>query len=302
MAIQTEVWAKEIAEKLFPDNMFMSASKDDSAFVENKTVHQPQAGAVPSVVRNRSTIPATAVRRTDTVGDYDIDEFTSTPTVIQDIEEIETSYAKRASVLSDHTTELNRQIANWMAYHWAATNASNIVRTTGSSRASFVAGATGNRKKITLDDWLRAKRILDNMDLPDDGNRYALVPAEIYNDLLEIDKILSREFNISGRLPMGVVNEIFNIKIFKRSATVRYSNAANPVLISPDAPAMTTANAGIIMWHSDFVKRALGATKVYHNDDDATMYGSVFSAMVRAGGSKKYVDQTGVVAIVESAA
>jgi hypothetical protein len=50
------------------------------------------------------------------------------------------------------------------------------------------------------------------------------------------------------------------------------------------------------------VRRALGAIKVYANENDPTLYGSAFSTMARAGGRKAYSDETGVVAIVEAAA
>lgn len=301
MGLQTEIWARSIARKLFPVNMFMGQAIDDSPFVSNKVVHLPQEGAVPGVVRNRATLPATIAKRTDNEATYNLDEYTSNPSLITDIEEIETSYAKRESVLSQHVKELNRQMAEWMAYHWAPDQADNYVRTTGADRVAFVSGATGNRKKVALADILSAKRILDNMDAPDDGGRYMLIPSEMYNDLLEIDKVLSAEYNQSGRLPNGIVNEIFGIKIYKRSSSISYSNAATPVLRAPDASALTTANAGILIWHKDFVRRALGNIKVYADEDKPEYYGSVFSAMARAGGRKAYADQTGVVAIIEAA-
>lgn len=301
MAIQTEVWARDIAEKLMPDNSFLAQAVDHTAYVENKTVHNPQSGANPTVVRNPDTFPLTAAVRTDTVADYNIDEYVSTPTVIRDIEEIETSYQKRSSVLMSHEKELNRQISDWMAYHWAPTVAGALVRTTGDDRTAFVSGATGNRKKITLDDWLSVKRSMDNQDVPDDGRRFALVPAEMYNDMLEIDKVLSAEYNLTGRLPMGVINEIFGFKIFKRSYSASYSNAATPVLRTPGAAALTTANAAVIFWHADFVTRAKGAVKVYADEDNPLYTGSIFSVMARAGGRKLYTDGTGVVALVEAA-
>lgn len=301
MALQTEVWARDLAKKLFPDNMFMNAAIDDTVWINNNKVHLPQAGAPPNVEVNRTTIPATVTTRTDDELEYSMKEFSSDPVRIRDLEAIEISYNKRDSVLEQHGQAINEKIARWMAYWWAPTLAASFVRTTGADRVAFTAGATGNRKKITLDDWLGARRLLDNMDVPDDGNRYALVPAEMYNDMLSIDKVLSAEYNQMGRLPKGVINEIFGIKIFKRSAGVSYSNAGTPVLRTPDDSALTTANAGIIIWHSSFTRRAKGSTEIYYDEKNPTIYGSVFSAAGRAGGSKSYKDGTGVVAIIEAA-
>lgn len=55
------------------------------------------------------------------------------------------------------------------------------------------------------------------------------------------------------------------------------------------------------MWHKDFVRRALGATKVFYNPAQAEYYGDKMSALVRAGGRKRYNNQYGVVSIIESA-
>ena len=47
MALQTEVWAADIAANLFKNNEFIRRSKNDDAWVENAIVHLPQAGQSP---------------------------------------------------------------------------------------------------------------------------------------------------------------------------------------------------------------------------------------------------------------
>ena len=44
MALNREIWINTITENFYPDNSFMAKSIDDSAFVNNKTVHIPNAG------------------------------------------------------------------------------------------------------------------------------------------------------------------------------------------------------------------------------------------------------------------
>jgi len=298
MGISKEIWARDVADKLFPNNSFMAAGISDDVFVENTKVHLPQSGANPTVERNRAVLPATIVQRTDTITDYDLDEFTSDPTLITDIDAIEVSYDKRQSVLRQHIGQINAKLAEWVAYHWGATALANMVRTTGSNRTAFVSGATGNRKLLQLADILNAKRLLDNMNVPMDG-RVMVMPGEMYNDLLNIDKILSAEYNQSGRLPEGVVNRVFGFDIFIRSSVISYTNASTPVRREPGAVDLTTANAGILCFHRDFVRRALGTVKVYSDEDKPEYYGSIFSAMARAGAAKAYSDETGVVAIIE---
>ncbi len=67
MAIQKEIWQDHIEGNLFKNNEFLLASTDVGQYVlQGKVVHIPQAGALPTVVKNRTVIPATVVQRTDT--------------------------------------------------------------------------------------------------------------------------------------------------------------------------------------------------------------------------------------------
>jgi hypothetical protein len=304
MAVQTEVWARDIKEQLFPDDSWVARSESDDAFVDNKTVHRPVAGALPTVERNRSTIPATPAGRTDVTVDYDLSEFTSTPTLIKDIEEIETSYEKRASVLRQHVRQQNLYCANWLQYVWSATDAAGIIRTTGADRVAQVTGATGNRKAITLDEFFAAAALLDDMDVPEEG-RVVLLPSFMYNDLLasEYETLLRLEFTGKARLTGRDLRELAGFAIYKRGKknVLSYTNAATPVPRDPAASALTTANAAALFWHPEFVCRAKGMVKAYADENKPEYYGSIFSTMVRAGGAKCYTDGTGVVAVVEAA-
>lgn len=303
MAILTEVWARDIAEKLFPEDSFVMQAVSDDAWVNNKTVHRPQAGALPNVAINRSVFPAASVQRTDTDNTYDLDEFTSDPTLIRDIEEVEVSYAKRQSVLQNHISQLNVKIANQMAFKWSATGASNILRTTGSNTAANTPGATGLRKMLTLNDLLLAKNFFDDMDVPSEG-RYILLPATMYNNLVNAEKsiLLSTDFRSDATVKDGMVTKIFGFNIFTRGRenVLRYSNAGTPVAIAPATAGAATDNAAALCWHKNFVAKAKGSIKVYSDIDKPEYYGSVFSALARAGGQKIYSTQAGVLSIVEA--
>lgn len=302
MPIQRQIWAADIAENIFPDNSFMAMSRSDDAFVNEagNKVHLPQAGTAPNVERNRATFPATVTERTDTVVDYDLDSFTTDPSRVRDLEEMEVSYNKRQSILFNHNEQIQTQVAAWMSYYWASHDAAQIVRTTGADRAAMAAGATGNRKAITLEDILNVKRLMDKQDIPATG-RVALLPSEMYNDLLAIDKVANRNYLGKPLLADGALASIYGIDLYLRSDTVQYTNAATPALRAPGATALATANAGAIFWHSNFVRRAKGAIKIFAKEDDPEHYGSIFSAEVRAGGSKAYTNGRGIVTLVEAA-
>ena len=46
MALQVEIWVKSIIEGLFANNTFAARSVDHSEFVNEKTVHVPNAGEI----------------------------------------------------------------------------------------------------------------------------------------------------------------------------------------------------------------------------------------------------------------
>lgn len=300
MAIQTEIWATDLAANLFRNNSFLRRSRNDDAFVENKTVHLPQSGSKPGVERNRASRPASIGERTDTVVDYDLHEFTSDPTLITDLDAIEVSYDKRSSVLNDHSLTLNDSIADYVAYVWAPSQAGNIVATTGTTtRPGSAPGATGNRKILIKDDVLKIKAAFDGADIPMDG-RFLLLNAQMYADLLSDKDLLNRDFMLTPNLETGSVGRIYGFEVYVRSLVGRYATASTTPK-DPTAANATTDNAYALAWQQNFVRAAMGAVKVYADEDKPEYYGSVFSAMVRAGGSKAYSNQRGIMALVEAA-
>ena len=305
MAIQKEIWAADIKEQLFPENGFVYLSQDDSVFSDGKKVHRPIASTIEAAKRNRQTIPAAIKRRIDADAEYELDEFTMDPIVIQDIEEVEVNYGKRTSVLRQQMNQLNLDVAKWMNYHWAAEVSGSIIRTGGADRAAVASafGATGNRKKIRIDEFIKLAQLFDDMEVPEEG-RQILVPTSMYYDLVSDhwQDMLVLEKEGRAALGKGEIMNLFGFRVWKRSAKnlLTYTNAATPVRRTPDALPLPGANAAALAWHPDFVTRAKGDVKVFENIDDAVMYGSVFSSSTRAGGRKFYDDGTGVAAIVET--
>lgn len=302
MGIQREVWTADIAENIYPNNSFIEQSIDESIFVdEHGVIHSPVSGAAPDTTINGTTFPVAPVRRTDTIMSYTCDTFRTTPAYVQKVEEMEVAYDKRRSVLRDHEESIVTQQSNMVAFRWAASSASNIVRTSGASRPAFVVGATGVRKKITLADILSAKRILDKDDIPQEG-RCMLIPSEMYNDLLEIDTVVQADRHGKTVLPSGAVDYLHGFFIYMRSSTVSYTDAATPVKRSPVAgtPVDIAANAGVICWHPSFVKKGRGAVNVFLDEDNPTYYGSLFSAESKLASTQRYTNGRGIVSIVEA--
>ncbi len=308
MPIQQEVWATDIAENLFKDNEMLNRCVNDNDKLIGKVVHLPQAGAKPGVEKNRSTFPAVAAQRVDPDITYQIDEYTSDPTHVTLTEEIEASYQKRISILSNHINEIEEQVYDNILHDWSpsgATHPVQIVRTTGADRSAYKAGQTGTRKAVTKDDILELRRLFNRQNLPKRG-RILVVDADMEIDLLKVPEFVDANKYGRSNIPMGALGMLFGFELYSRSDIVMFDNAANPAKKAVGSAIAATDNAACLAWHVDFLRKAVGTTtnggiQVFENVRDAQYYGDVMSAMVRGGGRASREDYVGVFALVEAA-
>lgn len=299
MALQPEMWQKLIIGNLYKGNEFLTrATNADQYVVGGRAVHIPNAGNPSGVVRNRTTLPATVNRRNDTDVVYLLDEFTSNPVLIPNIDKIQLSYDKMASVISEDMSIIKQVQADWLLYNWSSTGGKQI-RTTGAASATTLAGATGNRKKPAKAELLQAKLIMDRDNVPADG-RVALVTPDFLAELLQ-DKDLAVNFAQYADLANGVVGRLYGFDIMMRSDVGRFDGAGTPVAKMPDAVSATDDNAcAALCWHPFAVERALGACKMFERLNDPTFYGDIYSMLVMLGGRVRRADNKGIVAIVEA--
>lgn len=299
MALNKQVWLNSLVENFFPDNSFATKSIDDSTYVSNKTVHVPNAGAPSGVEINRTQKPASVNARTDNDLSYNMDELTTNPIYIPNIETVELSYDKRNSVLWNDRMELQKQAHQNLLYRWF--EESTVVETTGAARAAHTtATATGNRKKMSKDTVLALMTKFNQEDVPADG-RYILLDAVMYADLLEdlTDKELSAFLN-SADAQQGVLGRLYGFDILQRSQVLRLTSAKK-LLKWSEASAATELAAGLA-WQKNCVSRAMGDIKMFDSTDDPTYYGDIYSFLIRVGGSYRRYDKKGIACIVEATA
>src|SRR5690606_770561 len=147
------------------DNQFITfAFNADEYVMQGKVVHIPQAGATAAVVKNRSSLPATVTKRTDTDITYPLDEFTTDPRLIPNADTVELSYDKMESVMSDDMNALRQTVAENCLIAWAP--ATNIIRTTGGDVLAHTPSATGNRKIFLLADLRKAMTRFNKDNVP----------------------------------------------------------------------------------------------------------------------------------------
>jgi hypothetical protein len=307
--LETQVWAKEVAEILIPDNSFMVRSVDDTAFIEQNAegemsnrVWLPQAGIIETVYD--AYPPETPVERADN-GDwyYDLKAHRTKPIKVPREKQMMYSYDVRASVNQAAADALDTQIAARVMYEWAPTASQPLlyVRTSGANRAAILTGATGTRKKVTYADIVMTLRILTAQNVKTD-KLCILVPSEMYYDLLEIPEFIdASKFGGSAVLPTGALGKILGMNVYMRSTTLSYTNAATPVKKEPGAASAVTDNAAALVWHESFVRRAKGMVKVFYNPSNARSFSDEMSFEAFVGAKASYADYKGTAVIIESA-
>lgn len=298
MAIQKEIWAREIANGLFADNSFASKATNDDMYVnQGKKVHIPNAGAPSKTKKNRSTVPATAVKRIDTDIEYELDEFTTDPVYIPNAETIELSYDKRNSVIYQDREQIKEDALQNLLYRWDPTNANSIL-TSGAGEDAYTDKATGKRKALTKEDVRRLMTKFDQQNIPQ-TDRYLLLDAVMYAQLLasmtETDNI---GFFQAADVAKGIVGNLYGFNIMKRSQVLRYATGGD--LSTWDTTGQATDNAAGLAWHRGSVSRAMGEVKVFDSIDNPLYYGDVYSFLVRCGGAIRRNDKKGICAIIQA--
>jgi hypothetical protein len=304
MGIQREIWQDHIEGNLFKNNEFLLASTDASQYVlQGKIVHIPQAGAVATVVKNRASVPATIVQRTDTDITYVLDEFTTDPLLIPNAETFELSYSKRESILSEYEASLRETIADNLLIEWSpSASTGTIIRTTGTSTTTHLPDTTGNRKKFTVNDLKYAQLQMNKQNVPMEG-RYALISADMFQQLTDdMSATQYRDFSAAYDVKDGILGRLFGFNIMMRGSVVSYDNTSVPVIKAYGATEDIDDNDGVLCWQVNAVERAIGQVSFFERVGDPTYYGDIYSVGVRMGGRKRRGDAKGVVAIVQAAA
>lgn len=299
MAVNKEIWVNHIIGNLFKNNEFLNyAFNADQYVLQGKVVHIPQAAAAPSVSKNRSSLPATVVKRADTDITYAIDEFTTDPVLIPNADKYELSYDKRESVLAESEATLRQTIADWMLFNWAPSATGSKVRTTGGSVAAHTTDATGNRKLLLTADIKKIAKYFNSWNIPME-ERYALLDADMYDQLLtNFTETTYRDFSKVMNAEKGIVGELFGFKFLNPRSTVLVYDSAVAAKDPDDARAAGDFAAGLF-WQKNAVERALGTVDFFENIADPTYYGDIYSTLVRMGGRIRRTDSKGIVALIQ---
>ncbi len=302
--LQKEEFLSTIQENLFESVAYLQNSTSHDAFVDNDVVNIPQAGGLPTVVKDRDVLPAPVSKRTDSNKSYTLSQYTTDAIVVQSLEELQTNYAKRESVLSDHRSALADEIAKDCLYNWAvATSAdsSRIIRTSGATTGIAPDGTAASRKIMTKEDVAKIARQMDKDNMPM-SERYLLLPVDMYYDLFDDAELLRKDFMNQAALPTGVIDRLFNFNIMLAPANLPlFDNTATPVIKAVGSAVAGSDNFAGLAWHRSAVCKAMGAIDVRLDADNPVYYGDVMTAEAMHGSTTMRSDKKGIISLVQSA-
>ncbi len=318
MAVTPEIWTEYIIGNLFKDNEFLLKSVDESQYVIGVgVVHIPQAGSVSGVKRNRTTLPATITRRKDIDVTYVLDEFTTDPRFIPNIDKAELSFNKMDSCMSEDMMYLKQFVAEAMLYNWRPTY---FIKTSGSATTATL--GTGNRNAITLADMVKAKEVFNKWMIPKD-QRFVIMSTDMKAQLVkELLLTSTRDFAAVYDPISGDIKKLETFEIIERGNALVASNSTvtavtgkpyfnwtstdltytpeNMVDIEAGTTSIaTTASEYALFWHASAVARAVGDTLMFDDQGNPQYYGDIYSFLQRAGGRARRADGKGVLGLIQ---
>lgn len=299
MAVNVELWQPVVKEKLFKSNEFLATMRNaDEYVVGGRVVHIPQSGGPSEVVKNRSTLPAVVKKRTDTDIVYPLDEYTTSPRLIDNVDQVELSYDKMSSVVNEDTGQLMEVVGNNIIYD-AAKNcpAANKIATSGANGSSHI--GTGNRKIITEADIRAAKKLLNKQNVPME-DRYLLIDSDMLDQLMADNNLKYAFQGAPVSLSEGTLPRLFGFQIIERSTVVTVDSSQ--AIKAPGAAEANDDAAAALFYHRNMLERALGDITIFEKENDPTYYGDIISFLVRAGSRANRADNLGYGIIYADAA
>ena len=304
MALLTEIWVTDIQEKLTENLGYLNMSVDESSFATplasgRYAVHRPMAGTMPSVEKNRAVLPAQIEKRTDTDEVYYVNDYTTAPMLVSQLETYQISYDKRQSILRESLNRISERMAYDALVEWAATVSGKIVRTSGASTGALPPSGTGTRKKAAIADVAKLATIFDKDKVPANGRVLAL-PPDLYEDLATQSDVLSSFISGKTVYPDGQLPRVYGFEVMKIVDLPIYTTA---LAVRPFGESGAAAdNFAGLAWHRDFVAKAMLAPQIFESSRQPEYYGDLVSMMAYMGAAKvRPTTQVGVGALVQAA-
>ena len=239
-----EIWGTEVRK--FRDARFMMKEGAKIIPFEGKkgdTLHIPNISRA-AVYDKLAQTPVTLQARNDGKFIFNITKHRESSFMIEDLVKIQSMYELRSHYTSEAGYALARDLDNFMLAHRAVINSYDSQRLVSYNNGTtdlvgdgtLNAHWTGTPAPLTYAMILLAKQKLDEADVPSQGRKLYISPAQ-YIDLLSINVFISADFNGGGApVKTGVVGSIldFTVEVSTQigvNSNLGYRNGRDGVLL-----------------------------------------------------------------------
>lgn len=258
----TEVWVSELQENPIPDLSFLSASVDKSEYVDNNKIHLQEAGLEPEVhedyfVGSENPLPIADVK--DIPHEVVLKTYSTDQTRHRNLQEVELSYNRRASVIARHKTSLAKNLGKRAAYEWSPKQDGGLNKVLNLGASDSIIDAI-----IDLEAHYSDHDILEGLNLCLNAQHMARIKKE--------DKKLYKEILDEKRM--------YGFKVWRYSQLPIFTSAG------VKKPYGATAESGdrraSIAWVTNEVFRCFGDVEMYANLRDSGLQADTLSFAQRA--------------------
>lgn len=309
--IRTTLYSKELQKQIFPDNSFYKKSVAETGVADtSETVEKPVQNKISKAKEGKpNQLPLSVETSTDTKKTYPTTLIYCQPLLIDSQSELMVNYSKRQTKQEQQAGEMNVKIANYAAYHWAPTLATNILKTTGDARASNIMGITGNRKALNKEVMLKIYNLMLRMNVSGMGGKwYGMLTPDAYTDLLSVPEFVDyQKTGNATKLEQGILGQIMGVELFTRTTDEGHTGllykADGKTPIPAESEMADTLLAGNLFWNDKMVCRAEGVLRTVVNENaPGYLGGTILECFTRFGADIIRDDQKGVIALLEDKA
>jgi len=264
--LQQEIWTDILLEGFYPKGAFINESRDMSALVENNIINLAEAGVNPEVLIDNTSYPIQASTREDIPHALPLRTLDTTTTIVRNIEAMEASYDKMASVLYGHRSSLQSAATRLAAFNWSPASNSQYTPVLSTSGGNNGFG----KRRLLFEDVLRLFTRFNEADIPDEGRVLVLSPQHESDLMLQDLAMYKALMNTSS---------LFGFKVFRTSACPKFNGSG--VKLPFGATVTSGYAAASFAYHKDEVVKAMGTVEMFSKLRDPDQKGDAFNFQMR---------------------
>lgn len=273
--VNKEIWISDIMEGFYPSSDFLSRAVDMSAWVEFNTINLAEAGVDPNVLINNTTYPVATAPRTDAPLALPLATYDSENTVVRNVEEMESAYDKRASVIRQHQNAISKKTTQHALHNYAPQ--ANAAFTPVSVTSGAADAAAGGTKAMTLKDITMVAEAFTKLDAPQGGRVAVLHPTHL-RQLLNEDATLTKQYVDQKE---GSPLRYSGFDVYVNTHTARYNTTTNAKVAFGAAPAGSDSVASSLFFVGSEVMRADGTWDMFVTEKDPQQRGDIIGFQKR---------------------